>query len=252
MSYLKSLNFHGQDSDTDSDYLWLSRNVDFIYSCVLAKQRISTAGIRKVNILLGAESRRWPGSPSQGIADILVRSNAAELVSNSDQFQCDLVRSAAEGLDQLCLAGFLTNEEALRVNEGVKSTGLEYTYRLKGGLRSAAYASVFSMDLVTKFSSLSLVLVDKKKRGLRLLDFWPSPWLALMKFVGASFNERGILSVDFRYLPGDDEVRRFGKPLMSVAASAFPVSVARVEDNYRGASRALTRFEFDLRPFFSR
>ena len=246
MSFLKSINFHDQNSNMNADYLWLSRNIDFIYSCELVKKKIKTDRLSKVNIYLGPLARKWNGLPDQGIADIWVDSNAAQLTSNSVRFQSALMDAANNALGQVSGAGLLGAGVISDVANAVVSTGLKYEYRLHKPFHSVVTGHKFTLFLHTRFSKTLIFLKRSEGYPFRLLEFWPSPWIVLMKFISASLLSDDRFQVDFRYIPGDGEITRFGRPVISMDRSEFPVSMSLEGVSGENTSPAVARFTFDL------
>jgi hypothetical protein len=246
MSFLKSINFHDQGSGLDAGYLWLSRNVDFIYSCLFVKRKISTDGLRKINVFLGPSSPPWSGLPSQGIVDIWVSSNAPQLASDPDKFQGALMSAAGDALGQISAAGLLSYDDFLGVTAAVVSTGLNYEYKIQKNFLSVADGHKATLWLRTRFSSVSLILKKTNGNTFKLLDFWPSPWLVLIKFIGARLVEDGRLQVDFRYLPGDGENTRFGMPVINAAKSELPVTMSLENISNVDGLPDVARFTFNL------
>ena len=246
MSNFKSLVFYPQIGSSDSDCFWLSRNVDFIFSCVLVKESAKSRRVRKLCVMLGKGEEGWDGLVDSGVANVRVRFPLEAVPQeNPEQFQKQLCLAAYRAIESISGVEELT-VSAREVTEAVLATGLVYEHVLVKSIKNYCSRTRFSLSLETSFGRVCLLLteVGGQRMKFRLLETWPSPWLMLMMFCRAEILGSGELLIELRgaTTPGNQE--KFGIRVVDARASELPVHVEIVQDSSSGAE--VSRFRFAL------
>ena len=238
MRYFRDINFHAVDYDRDAEWIWLSNNVDFIYSCVVYQEKIKAAGIAKLNIYLGAHDHPWDREVIGGITAVKEMFSPSAIDNGREFFERSLSDVIANALYKLSSAGCMDRLCVGKVEEKVLSTNFVYSH-VVSKFRRGTDGRRFVLSLETEFESVRFVLLDVARDAkYRLLNFWPSPWVALMKLQSAEFTEDGRLQVVIRWHDGSER-ERWGRRVCEVDSELNFREVAVVGEREKG-------FEFEV------
>lgn len=223
MSYLKLLSFWSQDGETTSDYLWLSTNVGFVFSCLIEKRKVRTNGLQKINVILGEREEAWSGEIDYGVADIEVASKAPVLLNDPRLFEDALSSAAFSALEKVAQRGIMNGEVIRELRGDVETSGYRYQYLL-AKLNAPKARRPLRIWLLSSFSSLTLRL-ETPDGSFHLLNFWPSPWLALLSFKDAKLLPSNAVALKFSVVSADMDRIRFGTKAIDESQSELPVEI---------------------------
>ena len=231
MSYLKVLAFYSKSMGTSagSDVLWFSRNVDFIYSCVMAFRKTKTLQIQKLNVYLESSGEPWDGTIEDGIVETKEKFLPATIDSGSAAFELALSEAANSALFKIAAAGQLDRLEVEEIIEQVISTSFVYSYVVKK-FRRKSDGKKFTLTIESRFGQVFLNLTDQKStNAYSLFKFWPSPWIVMMKLKSAEFLEDGRLAICLLWQEGNEHLR-FGIQAFEAIPDLEMQEVKLVED----------------------
>ena len=240
-----------QDLD---DPIWLLNCVSEMYSTALRLGRVSSKGVRKLNIYLGPnEDQKWDALISGGIASIRLMDSLSTMNLRDGRAvnsrALDMIRQA---VSMLACNGILQEADAISAGEFVLKNGFAQKYAISKSIDVPA-ASGRNAKLVVGAYFDHVMLSVQVWRGRRLereralFKSWPSAELLAMSLVNVEVSATGSMTILLRdSVPSLLNVSRFGVSKISFdGLVAGQISRYEIDDKF-----ARICVEFDVSDLF--
>ena len=230
--------------------IWLLNCVSEMYSTALQLGRVSSKGVRKLNIFLGPnEDQTWDSQISGGIASIRLMDSLSTMNLRDgravNRHALDMIRQA---VSMLVCNGVLQEADAISAGEFILKNGFAQKYAISKSIHFHA-GSERSAKLVVGTYFDHVILSVQVWRGRRLereralFKSWPSAELLAMSLVNVEVSATGSMTILLRdSVPSFLNVSRFGVSKISFdGLDAGQISRYEIDDKF-----ARICVEFDI------